>query len=45
MPILNNITFCHFATSTARLIDWETGIYDAVAKEAPATGVEIDLTG
>ena len=41
MPIPKNITFVTFDVY-GTLIDWETGIYDAFAKEAARDGVEID---
>ncbi len=41
MPIPKNVTFVTFDVY-GTLIDWETGIYDAFAKEAARDGVEID---
>jgi 2-haloacid dehalogenase len=41
MPIPKNVSFVTFDVYGA-LIDWETGIYDAFAKEAARDGVEID---
>jgi 2-haloacid dehalogenase len=41
MPIPKNITFVTFDVY-GTLIDWETGIYEAFAKEAGRDGVEID---
>src|SRR5262245_41261152 len=41
MPIPKNITFVTFDVY-GTLIDWETGIYEAFAKEAEPDGVEID---
>jgi 2-haloacid dehalogenase len=41
MPIPKNITFVTFDVY-GTLIDWETGIYEAFAKEAERDGFEID---
>jgi 2-haloacid dehalogenase len=41
MPIPKNVTFVTFDVY-GTLIDWETGIYEAFAKEAARDGVEID---
>src|ERR1700681_2215795 len=41
MPIPKNVTFVTFDVY-GTLIDWETGIYDAFAKEAARDGFEID---
>jgi 2-haloacid dehalogenase len=41
MPIPKNVTFVTFDVY-GTLIDWETGIYDAFAKEAARDGMEID---
>src|SRR5580700_7749406 len=41
MPIPKNIAFVTFDVY-GTLIDWETGIYEAFAKEAARDGVEID---
>jgi 2-haloacid dehalogenase len=41
MPIPKNVTFVTFDVY-GTLIDWETGIYDAFAKEAERDGFEID---
>ena len=41
MPIPKNVSFVTFDVY-GTLIDWETGIYDAFAKEAARDGVEID---
>src|ERR1700737_5630266 len=41
MPIPKNVTFVTFDVY-GTLIDWETGIYDAFAKEAARDGIEID---
>src|ERR1022692_4040892 len=41
MPIPKNITFVTFDVY-GTLIDWETGIYEAFAKEAQRDGFEID---
>jgi len=41
MPIPKNVTFVTF-DAYGTLIDWETGIYDAFAKEAERDGFEID---
>ena len=41
VPIPKNISFVTFDVY-GTLIDWETGIYDAFAKEAARDGVEID---
>jgi 2-haloacid dehalogenase len=41
MPIPKNVTFVTFDVY-GTLIDWETGIYEAFAKEAERDGVEID---
>src|SRR6476469_5864282 len=41
MPIPKNVTFVTFDVY-GTLIDWETGIYEAFAKEAEADGFEID---
>jgi 2-haloacid dehalogenase len=41
MPIPKNVTFVTFDVY-GTLIDWESGIYDAFAKEAARDGVEID---
>src|ERR1039458_1262319 len=41
MAIPKNVTFVTF-DAYGTLIDWETGIYDAFAKEAARDGVEID---
>src|SRR4030088_3615960 len=41
MPIPKNVTFVTFDVY-GTLIDWETGIYDAFAKEAARDGLEID---
>src|SRR6185312_3725491 len=41
MAIPKNVSFVTFDVY-GTLIDWETGIYDAFAKEAAADGVEID---
>ncbi len=41
MAIPKNVTFVTFDVY-GTLIDWETGIYDAFAKEAARDGVEID---
>src|ERR1700739_3172507 len=40
-PIPNNVTFVTFDVY-GTLIDWETGIYEAFAKEAQRDGLEID---
>jgi 2-haloacid dehalogenase len=40
-PIPKNVTFVTFDVY-GTLIDWETGVYDAFAKEAARDGVEID---
>jgi 2-haloacid dehalogenase/putative hydrolase of the HAD superfamily len=41
MPIPKNVSFVTFDVY-GTLIDWETGIYEAFAKEAARDGVEID---
>jgi 2-haloacid dehalogenase len=41
MPLPKNVTFVTFDVYGA-LIDWETGIYEAFAKEAARDGVELD---
>src|ERR1700683_1088588 len=41
MPIPKNVSFLTFDVY-GTLIDWETGIYEAFAKEAARDGVEID---
>ena len=41
MPIPKNVTFVTFDVY-GTLIDWETGIYEAFAKEAERDGFEID---
>src|SRR6202162_3425814 len=41
MPIPKNVTFVTFDVY-GTLIDWETGIYEAFAKEAARDGFEID---
>src|SRR5580693_7714615 len=41
MPIPKNVTFVTFDVY-GTLIDWESGIYDAFAKEAARDGVQID---
>ncbi len=41
MPIPKNVTFVTFDVY-GTLIDWETGIFDAFAKEAERDGFEID---
>src|SRR6476659_6525991 len=41
MPIPKNVTFVTF-DAYGTLIDWETGIYEAFAKEAERDGFEID---
>src|SRR5260370_17665577 len=41
MPIPKNVTFVTFDVH-GTLIDWETGIYEAFAKEAARDDVEID---
>jgi 2-haloacid dehalogenase len=41
MPIPKNITFVTFDVY-GTLIDWETGIYEAFAKEAERDGIELD---
>src|SRR5947208_2440803 len=41
MPIPKNVTFVTFDVY-GTLIDWETGIYDAFAKEAARDGIELD---
>src|ERR1700689_249464 len=41
MPIPKNVSFVTFDVY-GTLIDWESGIYDAFAKEAARDGVEID---
>ncbi|HMD51420.1 MAG TPA: haloacid dehalogenase, partial [Solirubrobacteraceae bacterium] len=41
MPIPKNVTFVTFDVY-GTLIDWETGIYEAFAKEAASDGFEID---
>ena len=41
MPIPKNVTFVTF-DAYGTLIDWETGIYEAFAKEAQRDGFEID---
>ncbi len=41
MPIPKNVTFVTFDVY-GTLIDWESGIYEAFAKEAARDGVEID---
>jgi 2-haloacid dehalogenase len=41
MPIPKNVTFVTFDVY-GTLIDWETGIYEAFAKEAERDGVEIE---
>src|SRR6476659_7055628 len=41
MPIPKNVSFVTFDVY-GTLIDWETGIYEAFAKEANADGLEID---
>src|SRR5690348_9713120 len=41
MPIPKNISFVTFDVY-GTLIDWETGIYEAFAREAERDGVEID---
>jgi len=41
MPIPKNVTFVTFDVY-GTLIDWETGIYDAFAKEAARDGIEIE---
>jgi 2-haloacid dehalogenase/putative hydrolase of the HAD superfamily len=41
MPIPKNVTFVTFDVY-GTLIDWETGIYEAFAKEAQREGIELD---
>ena len=43
MPIPKNVTFVTFDVY-GTLIDWETGIYEAFAKEAARDDFEIDRT-